>query len=333
MGDVLVIGDGHCKWSVITKRAIALLDDDRFEIDHVVLLGDLCDDWGIEPASMIDSLTVLSDWEHDVAARGIKVETLIGNHDLPYLLDENDRSDKAMRVRRCAPGYQHIVIAPVHRLLKSMIGLKISTMVTTNGNPWLLSHAGFTSAWAGRYLSQCIDEGTINNTKSIAGGEIASLKMACAEGLSTSVNKMYENEDWNALYSIGHARGGWRGVAPSPLWADKSELLADPVEIDVDDDQLVIPQIVGHTPVATVEEWIRSGVDASEYDVVYGASLVFCDTWSQTSGYEDIGDKSLLVLKQNGDLVKVLADESVILVEHEWNTRYERLQHERDCNR
>lgn len=333
MGDVLVIGDGHCKWDAITKRASALLDDSRFKIDRVVLLGDLCDDWGIEPVSMIDSLAVLSDWEHDVSNRGVQVETLIGNHDLPYLLDERDHTVEAMRILRCAPGYQHIAVRSVQRLLKDMIGLKISTMVTTTGNPWLLSHAGFTSVWAGRYLPQCIDEGTINNTKSIVGGGTVSWKTACAGSLSTAVNMMYENEDWEALYSIGHARGGWRGVAPSPLWADKSELLADPVEISVGDDQLVIPQIVGHTPVSTVEEWIRSGVATSEYDVVYGASLVFCDTWSQTSGYEDIGDKSLLVLKQNGDLVKVLADESVILVEHEWNTRYERLQHERDCNR
>lgn len=328
MGDVLVIGDGHCKWDAITRRASALLDDSRFKIDRIVLLGDLCDDWGIEPARMVDSLTVLSDWEHDVAACGIKVETLIGNHDLPYLLDENDRSDKAMRVRRSAPGYQYIVTEPVHRLLKSMIGLKISTMLTTTGNPWLLSHAGFTSAWAGHYLPQCIDEGTINNTNSIAGGGTTSWKTACADSLSIAVNMMYENEDWDALYSIGHARGGWRGVAPSPLWADKSELLADPVEISVGD-ELVIPQIVGHTPIGTVEEWIRSGVDAPEYDTVYGASLVFCDTWSQSSDHVDIGDKSLLVLKQDGSMEKVLDDGSIMLVEHEWNTRYERLQHQR----
>lgn len=328
MGDVLVIGDGHCKWDAITMRASALLDDSRFKIDRVVLLGDLCDDWGIEPVSMIDSLAVLVDWEHDVSNRGVQVETLIGNHDLPYLLDERDHTAEAMRIRRRAPGYQHIAVRSVQRLLEDMIGLKISTTVETAGSLWLLSHAGFTSAWSGRYLPQCIDKETVDGASSIAGG-IAGRKAACARSLSTAVNMMYENGNWDALYQIGHARGGWRGVNPSPLWADKSELLDDPVEIDVDDDELVIPQIVGHTPVATVEEWVRSGVDTSEYDVVYGAPLVFCDTWSQTSGYEDIGDKSLLVLKQNGDLVKVLADGSVILVEHEWNTRYERLQHQR----
>lgn len=328
MGDVLVIGDGHCKWDAITKRASALLDDSRFKIDRIVLLGDLCDDWGIEPVSMIDSLAVLVDWEHDVSNRGVQVETLIGNHDLPYLLDERDHTVEAMRIRRCAPGYQHIAVRSVQRLLEDMIGLKISTMVTTNENPWLLSHAGFTSSWSGRYLPQCIDKKMVNDV-SLTGG-IADWKVACAMNLSTAVNMMYENGDWYALYQIGHARGGWRGVSPSPLWADKSELLDDPVELDVDDDELVIPQIVGHTPVATIEEWIRSGVDSpNEYDIVHGAPLVFCDTWSQTSGHEDIGDKSLLVLKQNGDLVRALADGSVMLVEHEWNTRYERLQHQR----
>ena len=326
MGDVLVIGDGHCKWDTITKRASALLDDSRFKIDHVVFLGDLCDDWGIEPASMIDSLTVLVDWEHDVSNRGIQVETLIGNHDLPYLLDERDHTAGAMRIRRCAPGYQHIAVRSVQRLLKTMIGLKISTTVDGTGRSWLLSHAGFTSSWSGRYLPQCIDKKMINDA---SPGGVAGLKTACARSLSTSINMMYENGDWDALYQIGHARGGWRGINPSPLWADKSELLDDPVEIDVNDDQLVIPQIVGHTPVGTAEEWIRSGADKPEYDTVYGAPLVFCDTWSQSSDHVDIGDKSLLVLKQDGSLERVFDDGSVALVEREWNTRYERLQHQR----
>ena len=174
-----------------------------------------------------------------------------------------------------------------------------------------------------------MDKETINDSSSITGG-MTGWKAACARSLSTAVNMMYENGDWNALYQIGHARGGWSDVAPSPLWADKSELLDDPVEIDMDDDELVIPQIVGHTPVSTVEEWIRSGaVSPSEYDTVYGAPLVFCDTWSQASDHVDIGDKSLLVLKQNGDLVKVLAEGSIIPIEHEWNTRYGRLQYQR----
>lgn len=66
------------------------------------------------------------------------------------------------------------------------------------------------------------------------------------------------------------ARGG--DSAPSPLWADKSELIADyPAGLI---------QVVGHTPVTTV-----TNVDG----------LWFCDTMSTLPNGLPIGDSSMLL--------------------------------------
>lgn len=334
MGSTLIVGDGHCKWAGIVPRLDSLLANDSIEINRVIFLGDLCDEWGIAPIDMIDSLKTLVDWEHKATSSGIKVETLIGNHDLPYLLDSNDRSVEAMRVRRCAPGYQHIAAGQVKSLLESMAGLKVSTTVKAGGATWLLSHAGFTASWAETWLSLCVDPEVLEQDETIT--EIVDWKTACAESLSNAANQLYEDKDWDHLYAIGHARGGWRDVPPSPLWADKRELLDDPAMLYIDDDQLVLPQIVGHTPVPTVEEWIRTGEDApSEYDVEYGAPLVFCDTMSLDSAHRKLGDGSFLLLDEDQEagtldnLSRVAVDGSVHKVEHQWNTKYDELQHKR----
>lgn len=71
----------------------------------------------------------------------------------------------------------------------------------------------------------------------------------------------------------GPARGG-RSV-PSPVWADRTELEADP--------WAGWTQVVGHTPVPTVTN---------------AEGLWFCDTWTD-------GDGSMLLLSDNGSFAPV----------------------------
>lgn len=127
---------------------------------------------------------------------------------------------------------------------------------------FLLTHAGLTRWFADEHLDD---------------------PQSAAEA-AEQLNDLYEDGSARALeaiFSRGMVRGGCD--APGPLWADKCELEEDPV-----DD---IPQIVGHTPVATAcrGEMRELGESAPE--------IWFCDTFSLQSDMTPIGDGSMLIVE------------------------------------
>ncbi len=105
---------------------------------------------------------------------------------------------------------------------------------------WIWSHAGVTQSWFDKFMDP-----------------------------KKSFQDNIEDMTWNYFNEAGQARGGGSDY-PSPVWSDKSELLAD---------QLINPhfnQIVGHTPQLTIHS-----VEEDSFPV-----LIFCDTIR--------GDKSIL---------------------------------------
>lgn len=145
------------------------------------------------------------------------------------------------------------------------LGAINATMATTVGD-FLVTHAGVTGAWASEHLeaSAC----------------------ASAAAVANALNAMFErgtNEELAALYSAGPARGG-TGV-PSPLWADLSELYQDPLP--------GIAQIVGHTPVESIEFWQVPSPNGNYTE----SKLLFCDTFGLTPQFNPVGDGSMLLVE------------------------------------
>lgn len=139
--------------------------------------------------------------------------------------------------------------------------LELDPQIACEVDGFLLTHAGLTQWFADEYLDDPAD---------------------AAEAAQQLNDMLAENtvSARRALFSCGVERGG--DEAPGPLWADKWELEEDPV-----DD---IPQIVGHSPVASVCQGELPRVDDS------APELWFCDTFSLRSDMVPIGDGSMLLL-------------------------------------
>ena len=255
------MGDGHDKWTAITP----LIDDAvaEYHVGRVILLGDLVNDWYATPAMEIAQIEALHDWLVRRDA-DITVETLIGNHDVFYLLNGRVPESSARLVRGASPGALPEAYDAVHRLLTTLPRpMAISATLRVAGVDWLLTHAGVTSRWW--------------RSTGMAGADAT---RPTALGVDVALHRLHTRRHaWDALYSAGPARGG-DGI-PGPLWADRTELLADPLD--------GVSQMVGHTPVRTVT---CSGRGACR--------LVFADTLSSTSSGRPIGDWSALLADDDG---------------------------------
>lgn len=141
----------------------------------------------------------------------------------------------------------------------------------------LVTHAGVTKQWADQHLN--------------LEDEYSAHDICCA------LNAMFERrneDDLAALDSVGPGRGGFE--IPGPLWADQSELYSNPLP--------GIHQIVGHTPVESIDLWQIP----SEDRVHTTAKLVFCDTFGLTRDLTPIGDGSMLLV-EGKSIRTVTADE------------------------
>ncbi|WEV60372.1 metallophosphoesterase [Streptococcaceae bacterium ESL0729] len=83
----LLVGDMHLKMTLI----LPLVEDKVKELDcqQVILLGDYMDERGQQDNSRLyaQELQYLLNWKHKMVTKGIKVISLIGNHDAPYLIE------------------------------------------------------------------------------------------------------------------------------------------------------------------------------------------------------------------------------------------------------
>lgn len=125
---------------------------------------------------------------------------------------------------------------------------------------FLLTHAGLTQAYADENLNEPED----------------------AYKAALQLNEIFADGSEEALEVLGQCGVGRGGDdTPGPLWADKWELEDDPIE--------GIPQIVGHTPVATICQGEVADIDEVP-------ELWFCDTFSLQSDMVPIGDGSMLLV-------------------------------------
>lgn len=241
--ETLIVGDVHLKAAEVLSWAGGVLGE-RPGIGRVVFVGDVCDDWGATAGDLSRGVGEFASWVRARRAEGLAVDVLFGNHDFQYLLSEP------------GPGTQMSMVPFVR---ETLFPLGLCAAVSVAGV--LVTHAGVTRAWAEEHL------GSPRRARDAAERLCAMLE----EGPSRSLR---------ALSSCGPGRGG-RGV-PGPLWADRAELLRDPLP--------GVPQAVGHTPVATAHAEEAAG----------GEAIWFCDTFSFDSRRRALGDGTMLVVGEDG---------------------------------
>ena len=282
----LVIGDGHNKWWQLCSQIDGLIKKNG--VTRVVLLGDLVNDWNSTARSELAEIRALHHWINDSA---IRVDALVGNHDVYYLLDAHDHRPETEKIRECSPGHHYELRGEIKALFESLRRpLRMAATLRTGSNEWLLTHAGVTQTWYETHLADPSGLGFMDSSSSIASstGNVVS----SAANVANALNEMLSERNWDDLYSVGVERGG--DAVPGPLWADRKELIDDPLKN--------VPQIVGHTPVDTVSVWKARDLDRSVWP------LMFCDTISTMRYGSNIGDRSALLVNGEG-MWKVFLDD------------------------
>ena len=147
---------------------------------------------------------------------------------------------------------------------EALLALGVRAAVTVGAS--LVTHAGATAAWAGEFLD--LSDG------------------ASADEVATQLNALLDDGvrmSLRMLATAGPGRGGY-GL-PGPLWADQGELVHDPLP--------GLDQIVGHTPVESVDLWQIPTEDG----FAAPCHLVFCDTMSLTRDLAPLGDGSMVLVE------------------------------------
>ena len=191
MAKTLVVGDIHLKASSILEKVDDVLECEG-DIDEVVFLGDICDEWDADDDTFMREIEEFVDWVEDQRADGLQVEVLYGNHDFQYLLGEY------------GPG--------THMNLLGFVGstlFQLEPKIACEVDGFLLTHAGLTQTYADEYLNDPTD----------------------AEEAATQLNDILAENTYPALKVLstcGEGRGG--DEIAGPLWADKWELEEDPID-------------------------------------------------------------------------------------------------------
>lgn len=205
MSKVLVIPDVHLKVEVI-ERGLELAK--KYRADTIVMLGDYFDDWHSIDRDYDDMLIYI----RNVLRNNPNIIPLFGNHELSYM------------GYPCS-GHNHNLNQKLYDYLypnyRFLFGVAIDGI--------FYSHAGVCTQW----LKE-------NNLITQNDLRLRLPHKAGATLLETIFDKIPNMEVFS---HVGPARGGSR--TPSPLWADLTELIADPAPVK---------QVVGHTPVKQIEK-------------------------------------------------------------------------------
>lgn len=211
MSKVLVIPDAHLKIDVIERgRKLA----DKFMATKIIMLGDYFDDWyafNADYHNMIDYLKKL-------LRKDSRIIPLFGNHELSYL------------GYPCS-GYNRMVKDEIYRWL--IKDYRFNFCYAEDGV--LYSHAGVTTQWLWDNKVCTANDIRLRLTKK-GGAEIIEKGVSKIDDYPRTIERLIP------FSMVGPARGG--GAAPSLVWADLTELIADPAPIK---------QVVGHTPVRQIE--------------------------------------------------------------------------------
>lgn len=254
--NTLVCGDLHCKEHILMD---VIKEFEKGDYQKLVFLGDYVDDWNTSPDYSQRILMGLIEYKNKHPK---EVILLLGNHDLSQWLGGDFQ---------CA-GYNPISHIVVKNLMDEYQHLFQLAYCDPEKN-CLMTHAGLTSGW-------------VKDLKMI--DDIYLPETHYPIDWATYLNWAYKNREvgeiahrvFKQVANAGMARGGIH--APSPIWADKSELIASPF--------MGFNQVVGHTPVSGI---IKHTVESEGYEPF---ELVFCDTHSTTYDKENIGDNSLFYL-------------------------------------
>ena len=242
MAKTLIVGDLHCKMSLVLPEAFNAAIANQ--CDSIVLTGDLCDEWGVDGGAMVRELEFTAQWKKQVEDSGIGVVFLLGNHESAYIgLPQYHFTNRVVSQR-------------VGEILRKDLGVRMAIAV----QGFLVSHAGLTSDWALR-----------NGFGPYCSADDAAQRLC---------DIFADSEDRLELAACGPRRGGWE--SPGPLWADRRELAADPYG--------GFSQIVGHTPVESVEQCVLDD----------GNELWLADTFSLRPTGGPIGDASALLVGDDG---------------------------------
>ena len=211
MSKVLVIPDSHLSTRVI-DRGLELASKHR--ADKIIMLGDYFDDWY---ALTIDYVN-MHKYLKDLLRKNPSVIPLFGNHELSYL------------GYPCSGHNRSMVPELSNSLMKDY---RFSFCYAEDGV--LYSHAGVTTGWL-KYNSVVTANDMRLKLPRKNGPEIVE------RGIDKIDSYPRSSASLEPFSQAGPARGGI--YSPSPVWADLTELIADPAPFK---------QVVGHTPVKQIE--------------------------------------------------------------------------------
>jgi hypothetical protein len=246
MRNVLTIGDvhGRLNWKDIIFGSLEKYEDWRndlvkgstlsweetvdsaiSDIDKIVFLGDYHDSYTVSNLIIKHNFLDILFFKRYFPERVI---LLWGNHDAQYYWTEE----------RCS-GFRPEMLHDFGEILRE--NFERLQFAYQEGNV-IWTHAGITN-----YFYEKICRKT---SLKLSGIDKLSL-----EKLASFINVQSMHRKWDPLFNVGKLREGFDNI-PGPLWADKRELLADPLPGMI--------QVVGHTPVHSPEFYKEE-------------SLLFCD--------------------------------------------------------
>lgn len=250
---ILAVGDIHGEdwWQPVVFGArdlFASYQEDKEALQHsfkfnfenwgkIIFLGDYVDSFNVSTPDMIDNFRMIVEFTKDYPDR---VELLLGNHDIQYIHTQY----------RCS-GFRPEAYFDFRDIFEENRDLfKVASLY---GN-YLFSHAGVTQK-----LWNVCEKELKHIVKALYDYKDPEKTIA------DHLNFLYQT-NFEPLFYAGPARGGISSY-PGIFWADKRELIADPLK--------EVSQVVGHTV-------------QKQKDIVTlpdGSALFFIDTMRE-DGYE-----------------------------------------------
>lgn len=126
----IIIGDIHLMSTLILPLIDEAIKDKQ--IDQIIFTGDYCDQWSQQYNSALyqNDLAFLLRWKQKKEALGIQVMNLLGNHDLPYIVDR--------------PAHYSLLDEQVRQDVRELL-LALKPQISCWVGEYLVSHGGYLS--------------------------------------------------------------------------------------------------------------------------------------------------------------------------------------------
>lgn len=225
------------------------------KFDKIIFIGDYVDSF------VIDNLTILSELNdiiHFKRVMGDRVELLIGNHDISYIIHGQSCS-----------GFRPEMQFDLYKIFHDDINFfKIAHEETSSdGSIWLWTHAGVSSGWYNQSFLRHISSPKYRFADIVKEFDMDN------KTVSEQLNFAWELK-LTSLYDVDYYSGGispWAG----PLWVRPGIFDENPLS--------GYNQIVGHTPVNDIIIYEPDDIDGgSHIKHVY----IDCLEYGKTNGFE-----------------------------------------------